>query len=342
MNKKRTPSAIIRFSLLVVCLSVLLSGGIASALEEKPVVFADFSWDSAQFHNRVAGFILEHGFGRKVLYNFTEEMPGFLGLERGDFHLAMETWVDNSATYWAKAEKQGKIISLGRNYEDAPQGWYVPAYVVRGDTKRGIKALAPDLRTVADLARYWEIFMDPEDNTRGRFLNGPTGWPISGTNVARLKAYGLDSTFRNFYAGSGAALAVGIAGAYERGIPVVAYYWEPTPLLGRYDMIKLEESPYDEAVWKKNGGCAFPACRVLKTGNSGFLDSEPEIRKFIEKYATTLALTNAALASMEEKKSTHAQAAEAFLRDNPELWKSWLDEDRAGKVQSALDRFAKK
>ncbi len=342
MNKKKTASTLFLFSFLVVCISVLLSGGIASAQEEKPVIFADFSWDSVQLHNRVAGFILEHGFGRKVLYNFTEEMPGFLGLERGDFHLVMETWVDNSASYWEKAEKQGKIISLGRNYEDAPQGWYVPAYVIKGDAKRGIKALAPDLRTVADLARYWEIFMDPEDDSKGRFLNGPTGWRISGTNVDRLKAYGLDSTFRNFYAGSAAALAVGIAGAYERGIPVVAYYWEPTPLLGRYDMIMLEEPPYDEAVWKKNGKCAFPSSRVLKTGNSDFFHAEPEIRRFIEKYATTLALTNGALASMEEKKITHGQAAEAFLREHPELWKSWLNEDRAAKVQSALDRFAKK
>ncbi len=227
-------------------------------------------------------------------------------------------------------------MSLGKNYE------VCPAYVVRGDPQRGIKALAPDLRTVADLSRYWKIFMDPEDNSKGRFLNGPTGWPISGTNVSRLKAYGLDSTFRNFYAGSGAALAVGIAGAYERGVPVVAYYWEPTPLLGRYDMIKLEESPYDEKTWKKNGGCDFPACRVLKTGNADFLNSEPEIRKFMEKYATTLALTNEALASMEEKKMIHARAAEEFLRSHSDLWKSWVDEGMAGKIQSALNRFAKK
>lgn len=77
--------------LLVLCLvpAALFGTPLQASGEEPPVVFADFSWDSVQFHNRVAGFILEHGFGKKVVYSFTEEVPGFLGLERGDFHLAM-------------------------------------------------------------------------------------------------------------------------------------------------------------------------------------------------------------------------------------------------------------
>ncbi len=98
MKKKRREFPFALLSVLFVLAVCMPFSSPAFARDKEPVVFTDFSWDSAQFHNRVAGFILEHGFGRKVLYNFTEEMPGFLGLERGDFHLAMETWVDNSAT----------------------------------------------------------------------------------------------------------------------------------------------------------------------------------------------------------------------------------------------------
>ncbi|TDY61599.1 hypothetical protein C8D99_10511 [Aminivibrio pyruvatiphilus] len=53
--------------LLVLCLvpAALFGTPLQASGEEPPVVFADFSWDSVQFHNRVAGFILEHGFGKE-------------------------------------------------------------------------------------------------------------------------------------------------------------------------------------------------------------------------------------------------------------------------------------
>lgn len=302
----------------------------------KEVIFTDFSWDSAQFHNRVAGYILEKGFDRNVRYSFTEEMPGFLGLERGDLDLAMETWVDNSISFWDKAKKRGKILDLGKNYPDAPQGWYIPAYVVKGDPDRGIKPMAPDLRSVSDLPKYWKLFMDTENNEKGRFLNGPTGWPVSVKNTAKLKAYSLDKSYVNFYSGSAMALAVGITEAYEKGKPVLAYYWEPTPLLGKYDMIKLEEPSYDPEIWKNSGACAFPACRVLKTGNADFLREEPEIRTFIEAYSTSLELTSTALAKMDTDHMTHAEAAEWFLREHPDLWASWVDDNVRQKVLVAL------
>ncbi|SMG13548.1 ABC transporter substrate-binding protein [Dethiosulfovibrio salsuginis] len=322
------------FAVILTTIAIFPSARLEAVGNE--VIFTDFSWDSAQFHNRVAGYILEKGFDRKVRYSFTEEMPGFLGLERGDLHLAMETWVDNSISFWDKAKERGRIVDLGKNYPDAPQGWYVPAYVVKGDPKRGIEPLAPDLKSVSDLPKYWEVFKDPEDKGKGRFLNGPTGWPVSVKNASKLEAYGLDETYSNFYAGSGAALAVGIAGAYEKGQPVLAYYWEPTPLLGKYDMIKLEEPPYDPEVWKGSGACAFPACRVLKTGNAAFLESEPEIKAFVEAYATSLELTSTALAKMDAEGMTHDEAARWFLREHPDLWASWVDEEVRVKVLAAL------
>lgn len=305
---------------------------------EGKITFADFSWESAQFHNRLAGFLIEKGWNREVDYTFVEEIPGFMGLERGDLQIAMEAWVDNSASYWEKAEKRGKVVTLGKNYPDAPQGWYVPTYVIEGDESRGIEPLAPGLKSVTDLPRYWEVFRDSEKKSKGRFNNGPSGWIVSVTNAKRLKSYGLDETFTNFYTGSSAALSTAIASAYEKGKPVLAYYWEPTPILGMYDMTKLEEPPYDPEVWDDTGACAFPKCRVLKVANKEFLDESPEIRVMLERYSTTLELTNEVLAYMKQNDMGPDKAVQWFLKQYPDLWRSWvLDPAAVARINNALD-----
>ena len=55
--------------------------------------------------------------------------------------------------------------------------------------------------------------------------------------------YGLDDNFIYFRPGSDAALATAITSAYDKGEPIAAYYWEPTWLLGMYDMVLLEDEP---------------------------------------------------------------------------------------------------
>lgn len=304
---------------------------------ESPVIFLDFSWESVQVHNRIAAYIIEKGFGRSVIYTFAEVVPGLMGLERGDVHIAMETWVDNAGEFWKKAEKRGKLRFLGKNFPDAPQGWYVPTYLIKGDPNRGIKPMAPDLKSVKDLSRYWELFRDPENPQKGRFYNGPTGWNVSVTNEKKMKSYGLNSRYTVFYCGSASALATAIASAYEKGKPVLAYYWEPTPILGMYDMTKLEEPPYDEKVWNTSGGCDFPASRVLKTINTVFAEENPEIENFLIKYETTMGETNTFLAYMKRESASSFEAAVWFLKHYSERWHQWLDDPLVIKnVEDAL------
>jgi glycine betaine/proline transport system substrate-binding protein len=134
---------------------------VASAAAAEPVGLVDASWDSIQVHNRIAGFILEHGFGYAPEYVFAESMPGLMAIERGDAHLSMEGWVDNVVEWWEKAQARKTVADLGSTFPDAPQGWYVPTYMIKGDAARGIAPVAPDLKSVADLPKYWELFKDP-------------------------------------------------------------------------------------------------------------------------------------------------------------------------------------
>lgn len=320
---------------LVLCLVFSLSFGAAAA--EKTVVLVDYSWDSVQFHNRIAGFLLESGFDFKPDYLFSESMPGLMGLERGDIQISMETWVDNVWEWWTGAQEKGTVVNLGKIFPDAPQGWYVPTYMIKGDESRGIKPMVPDLKTVQDLKEYWELFRDPEDPTKGRFLNGPSGWKVSSHNVDKIQAYGLGDVFRAFDPGSQTALATAIVGAYERGKPIVAYYWEPTPIMGKLDMTMLEEPPYDKEILEGTRACAYPAAQVLKCLNAEFAEKNPLVVEFLKRYHTTLAQTNEGLAYMKNEGKSPEEAAVWFLKQNPELWKAWIsDPERIEKVEQRL------
>ncbi len=317
------------------CLSLMFAGAASAA--SNSVVLVDFSWDSVQFHNRITGFLLENGFDMEPEYIFSESMPGLMGLDRGDVQISMETWVDNVYEWWTDVQEKGTVLSLGKIFPDAPQGWYVPTYLIHGDKARGIEAVAPDLKTVQDLEKYWDLFKDPENPDMGRFYNGPSGWKVSSHNVAKLGAYGLAGYFRPFDPGSQTALATAIVGAYERGKPILAYYWEPTPIMGKLDMTKLEEPAYDKTTFEKTKGCAYPAAKVLKCINAEFAEEHPEIVEFLKRYHTSLAQTNAGLAYMKDEGKTSAEAAVWFLGQNPDLWKSWVaDSQRIEKVEKAL------
>ena len=125
-----------------------------------PLVFSDLGWDSAQVHNRIAAFILEHGYGYGAEYIAGDTIPMFAGLERGDIDITMEIWVDNQQPAYDNAIAAGKVVDLGANFPDSWQGWLVPTYMIKGDPARGIKATTPDLKSVMDLPKYKDVFKD--------------------------------------------------------------------------------------------------------------------------------------------------------------------------------------
>ncbi|MBA7544412.1 hypothetical protein ES705_36768 [subsurface metagenome] len=311
-------------------LLIPFAGCAAEAPEKGPIVFADLSWDSAQVHNRIAAFILENGYG----YPPSEFVPGetialWAGLARGDLDVNMECWVENQQEAYDKSIAAGEVVDLGSNFPDNWQGWLVPTYMIEnGDLPKGV--------SVDDLPKYWELFKDPEDPTKGRFVNSVPGWECTGINTEKLKVYGLDEYFTDFIAGSDAALSGSMAGAYEKGEPWFGYYWSPTWVLGKLDMTPIEEPPYDKEIWETTHACAYPANKVNIVVNAGFLDGAPDVVEFLKKYETTAAMANKALAYMQETKASTEEAAIYFLQEYESVWTKWVPSDIADKVKAAL------
>ncbi|MDH0300774.1 MULTISPECIES: ABC transporter substrate-binding protein [unclassified Pseudomonas] len=329
--------------------SLLLTFGLAStdsaaaAEQPAPIHFGAIGWESGALTTEILRLIVEHGFGYA-----TDTLPGStvsmeVALARNDLQVIAEEWAGRSPA-WVKAEQAGQVFALGDTVKNAEEGWWVPAYVIKGDPARNLKPLAPDLRSVDDLKRYPDVFKDPEAPGKGRFLNSPSGWTSETVNSQKLKAYGLDGLYNNFRSGSGAALDAEVGSAIRRGQPVLFYYWSPTPLMGRYDLVRLEEPPFSEAAWatltdatnaNPQGSRSLPA--KLSIGVSkAFRDAHPELVAVFEKVDLPIDTLNKALARMSESRLPPREAALAFLRDNPSVWKAWLPAENAAKVEAAL------
>jgi len=337
---KRIPTLL---ATLVLALGLASTDSVAANDARTPIHFGAIGWESGALTTEILRLIVEKGYGYP-----TDTLPGStvsmeVALARNDLQVIAEEWAGRSPA-WVRAEQAGQVFSLGDTVKNAEEGWWVPAYVVKGDPQRNLKPLAPDLRSVDDLKRYPQVFRDPESPDKGRFLNSPSGWTSETVNSQKLKAYGLDQQYVNFRSGSGAALDAEINSAIRRGQPVLFYYWSPTPLIGRHELIRLEEPPFDPDAWatltdprntNPRGSRSLPA--KLSIGvSAAFREQYPELVAAFAQVDLPIDRLNKALAHMNETRQPPRTAAQAFLRDNPAVWKAWVPAEVAAKVEAAL------
>ena len=305
--------------LLAALVLIAIVGTSCSEDSVETIKMGDLSWNSVQVHNRIAAFIIEHGYeGYQVEYIPGDTLPTINGVIQGDIDVDMESWHSNFPEVYAKGIASGDLVDLGKNMPDAPQGWWVPRYLIEGPD-----ALAPNLKHVKDLPQYADLFQDPEDPNKGILYMGTAGWSATTISEGIFEEYGLGEFFNQGIPGSGAALAATMVGAYQKGEPWVGYYWAPTAILGRLDMVRLEGSEFEPA-------------DVNIIVNKSFLERAPDLVEFLKKYATSVDDNNEFLAKMEEMSWDAQQAAIWFLNEKEPIWTKWVDAKVADKVKKAL------
>ena len=308
-----------------------------------PVKFAGVTWESAQFYTEVSRYIIEKGFDCKTEMVTGSTAVTEAALVSNDLQVWMEQW--DRTDIIKKGRETGKIQLVGNILQGGTiEGWYVPDYVIKGDAARGIKPIAPNLKTVADLAKYKDLFADEENPEKGRFLNCPTGCDCERINNQKFKAYKMDANYVNFRPGTGGALDATIASAVQRGKPVLFYYWSPAGLMGKYHFTKLEEPAFTEKCWKTlqntttddTCGSATPSFKLYAGLSTPFIKDAPEIVEFLNKYSVQSNTLNAVIAEMDDRKVDAAVIAKEFLTKNKALLKQWLPAAVAAKVEKSL------
>ncbi len=311
----------------------------------RPIVFAGLNWESGEFITAVMQEILTRGFGCR-----TETIPGNTitfeqALSNDDVQIVAEEWINRSEV-WNKAAAAGTVRAVGNTFTGPAEGWAVPEYVVKGDPARNIRPAAPDLASVGQLAdpKYVALFKDPEQPTRGRFLNCPSGWTCEPENTSKLEAYSLLDRYVNFRPGTGPAMDADIVSAYLQGRPLLFYYWTPSAIAGRLRLIPLAEPPYTPDCWKEmiatqgrnHRGCASPPSVIVYGVSSVFAAAAPEIVAVLAKATFPLPELNANLATMAKMQRDAKTQALAFLQEKPDIWRPWVSADMAARINKGL------
>lgn len=321
--------------LLITIILTTIVGCSKEAKTDRVISFADAGWDSIRFHNAVAATIIEELWG----YSWTEITGStpvtHQGLLSGEIDVHMEIWSANIASY-EEDKAEGRFQELSTNFNDNYQGIYVPRYVIEGDPERGIEPLAPDLKYVWDLKDYPHIFKDDENPGMGRIYGAIPGWEVDQILYNKYLHYGLDENFIYFRPGSDASLAAAITAAYERGEPIAAYYWEPTWLLGMYDMVLLQDEPYNPDTYLEGETEIPPVNVTIGVSNDFYQEGHEEVVEFLSNYQTSSALTSEALAYMQETGADYIDTAKWFLQEHSEVIDQWLKPEDAEKIKASL------
>lgn len=307
----------------------------AKESETIPIIATDNGWDSQKIHNSIAQLVVEHAYdGYTFQTSNASTTMNWQSLISGDVDLDIESWTENIATYEQDIGR-GDVKNLGTLVEDGRQGIYVPRYVIEGDSERGIEPMAPGLQSVQDLKRYASAFPDDEDSSKGRMYGSIPGWMADEILYKKYEYTQLNNNFTYTRLGSEAALFASLVSSYNLGEPWVGYCYEPTWIAGKLDLVLLEDTPYDPALFSE-GKCEFPKQELKIIANKHFSDKAPDLIGFFENYNTGSTAISGALAYMDDTKSSYEQTAAWFLEHNDHLIDEWLPAENAAKLRSYL------
>ena len=180
----------------------------------------------------------------------------------------------------------------------------------------------------------------------GAVHNCPSGWNCQITTGNLFTAYGAeDKGFELVDTGSAAGLDGSIAKAYEREEGWLGYYWAPTAILGRYEMVKLDMGEHDKEHWdtctavidcedpKVNG---WAKSEVFSVVTNEFAEKAGVAMDYVGTRQWDNGTVNKLLAWMADNQATGEEAAVYFLENFEDVWASWVSEDAMAKVKASL------
>jgi glycine betaine/proline transport system substrate-binding protein len=304
------------------------------------VTIANMNWQSAEVIASIDKFVLSKGYGCDAELVPGDTMPTLTAMmEKGQPDVAPEAWINSVREPLKLATDEGRLHVAAEVLSDGGvEGWWIPKYIAEAN---------PNIKTIADALNHPELFPAPEDKTKGAVYNCPAGWSCQISTGHAFTAWGAaDKGFTLVDTGSSAGLDGSIAKAYERKEGWLGYYWAPTSILGKYEMVRLDPGvELDQAAWDTCNSvvdCADPKMNRWPRSDvfSVVTDRFKQAGGKAYEYLATRQLDNDSLGKllswMTDNQATGEAAAEYYLKNNEATWTTWVSPAAAEKIKAAL------
>ena len=304
------------------------------------VTVADMNWNSATLMAHVDQFILESIFNCNVeLVPGNTMATGASMVEKGEPDIAPEMWSNSMKPAFDKGVAEKRLRYAGNSLsEGGEEGFWVPKYMVEKD---------PTLQTIDGIKKNAALFTHPEDSRLSAFYGCPAGWNCQINSGNLFRALELEEEgFELIDPGSGAGMSGAIAKAYERGEAWFGYYWAPSAILGKYEMVKVDFGSgvdldeYLNCIAKEDCESPkvtmYPPSPVNTITTEAFAVKAPEAYEYLGKRSFTNQQMNELLAWMEENQADVEIAMEHFLLNYEAVWSQWFSSDIVVQIKKKL------
>lgn len=325
-------------------LSLLLGANIAAA-DCGAVSIASMNWASAEMLANVDKIILDEGYGCDVELVPGDTVPTFTSMnEKAQPDIAGELWANAFIDALDKAIAEGRLVTANPGpITGLGEGWWIPPHTA---------AKHPELTTVLDVLDHPELFPDAEDPSKGAFITCPAGWGCQLANANLFRAFDMENKgWKLVDPGSAAGLDGSMTKAVERGDNWFGYYWSPTALIGKHQMVKLDfgvpfagSDNWDGCIVKPEQECASPkpsswtVSEVRSVVTADFKErAGPEVLAYLGKRTFPGEVMNGMLVYMTENQADGAEAAAEFLLRHEDVWEDWVDPATAEKIKASLN-----
>lgn len=318
-----------KYGMLIAVGALCLSAGSASA-ECGDVSITEMNWGSAAIVTSVSKFLMEQGYGCDVTVIPSSTLPSLTSIaETGEPDIATELWI-NTAPNYGELEAAGKVKTLTDVLSDGGlEAFWIPSYLAEEH---------PELTTMEGILASPEL-------VGGKFHNCPDGWACRVVNDNLAEAWDFTGNgLEVFNHGSSETLAASIASAYENKKPWFGYYFAPTSVLGKYDMVMVDIGPHvaevhdcnSEADCANPGKSAYPSSRVVTAVTTDFAERMPEVAELMSHVSFTNEQMNDVLAWQEDNNASVEEATVYFLTTYRDVWSDWINDAAHEKLSGLL------
>jgi glycine betaine/proline transport system substrate-binding protein len=309
------------------------------------VQISEMNWASAEMMANVDKLILEEGYDCDVQLLPGATQTTFASMnEKGQPDVAPELWINSVAVPLGKAMDEGRLHTVNTGpITELGEGWWITPKTAKDH---------PELKTVLDIIERPDLFPDKEDPSKGAFVTCPAGWACQLVNANLFRAFDMEAKgWKLVDPGSAAGLDGSMSKAVERDEYWFGYYWSPTSMIGKYNMVKVPygvpfvgKDHWDNCIAKPEQDCAEPkrsAWTVSEVRTVITDDLKKTAGKELTDYFSNRvfpgSVMNQMLVYMDENQASGEDAAIEFLLTHEDVWAQWVPADVAQKVKKALD-----